>query len=342
MKVLPSLLYFVCAAMSSTASYVNSGTNIDKCEDGKEVSKLDCLTAAATLFNPILAYYDFYSNSYFPCGCFFSTYSNNAHVYFNDSHNGVIGCTADTYYTVICQDDLPLNHVDHVDLETAGNFAILTKSGVTTTGTTSVTGHMGTSPIAQTSLTGFALTLSLTDDHSTSSMVTGNVYAADHADPTPAMMTTAIYDMEAAYTDAAGRAGPGPVTLGLGLAGDISGLTLTSGIYKWSTDVKFDTTVTFTGTSTDVWIMQIAGTFTAGPGAQVILEEDAKAENIYWAIADAVAFDDGSHGEGIFLAKTMISFNEGSSLYGAAFAQTAVTMISTDIVGALIPSLLMI
>ena len=341
MNVLLSLLYLVCAAMSSTASYVASG-NIDKCEDGKEVSKLDCLTAAATLFNPILAYYDFYSNSYFPCGCFFSTYSNNAHVYFNDSHNGVIGCTADTYYTVICQDDLPLNHVDHVDLETAGNFAILTKSGVTTTGTTSVTGHMGTSPIAQTSLTGFALTLSLTDDHSTSSIVTGNVYAADHADPTPAMMTTAIYDMEAAYTDAASRAGPGPVTDGLGLAGDISGLTLTSGIYKWSTDVKFDTTVTFTGTSTDVWIMQIAGTFTAGPGAQVVLEEDAKAENIYWAIADAVAFDDGSHGEGIFLAKTMISFNEGSSLYGAAFAQTAVTMISTDIVGALIPSLLMI
>ena len=332
MKVLPSLLYFVCAAMSSTASYVNSGTNIDKCEDGKEVSKLDCLTAAATLFNPILAYYDFYSNSYFPCGCFFSTYSNNAHVYFNDSHNGVIGCTASAYYTVICQDDLPLNHVDHVDLETAGNFAILTKSGVTTTGTTSVTGHMGTSPIAQTSLTGFALTLSLTDDHSTSSMVTGNVYAADHADPTPAMMTTAIYDMEAAYTDAAGRAGPGPVTDGLGLAGDISGLTLPSGIYKWSTDVKFDEDITFYGNAKAVWILQIAGTFTAGPSARVKLAGGALAENIFWAVADTIAFDDGSHGEGIFLGKTMISFNAGSSLNGAALAQTAVTMIATTIV----------
>jgi len=79
---------------------------------------------------------------------------------------------------------------DHVDLGTAGNFAILTKTGVTTTGTTLVIGHMGTSPIAQTSLTVFALTL--IGDHSTSSMVTGNVYAADHAAPTPAMMTTAI------------------------------------------------------------------------------------------------------------------------------------------------------
>ncbi|OEU12536.1 hypothetical protein FRACYDRAFT_219400 [Fragilariopsis cylindrus CCMP1102] len=214
------------------------------------------------------------------------------------------------------------------------NFAILTKSGVTTTGTTLVDGDMGTSPIAQTALTGFALTLY--GDHSKSSIVTGNVYAADHAVPTPTMMTTAIHDMEAAYTDAAGRTGPnGSTTVGLGLAGDISGMTLTSGVYKWSTDVKFNTELTFSGSATDVWIMQIAGTFTAGRGAQVKLGGNAKAENIFWAIADPVAFDNDSHGEGIFLAKTMISFNAGSSLYGAAFAQTAVTMISTTIEGAL-------
>ena len=223
-----------------------------------------------------------------------------------------------------------------MDLGTAGNFAVLTKTGVTTTGTTLVISHMGTSPIAQTSLTGFALTL--IGDHSTSSMVTGNVYAADHAVPTPAMMTTAIYDMEAAYTDAVGRAGPGSVTVGLGLAGDMSGLTLESGIYKWSTTVKFDTTLTFSGTSTDVWIMQIAGTFTVGSGATVILAGDAKAENIYWAIAGVVAFGDGSHGEGIFLANSMILFNKGSSIYGAAFAENAVTMIPTNIEGALSPS----
>ena len=69
MNVLLGLLYLVCAAMSSTASYVSNG-NIDKCEDGKEVSKLDCLTAAATLFDPILAYYDFYSSGTYPCGCY--------------------------------------------------------------------------------------------------------------------------------------------------------------------------------------------------------------------------------------------------------------------------------
>ena len=216
-----------------------------------------------------------------------------------------------------------------VDLGKACNFAILTKSGVTTTGVTSVTGNIGTSPIALTAITGFAMTLA--GDHSTSSMVTGNIYSPDHAVPTPAMMTTAISDMEAAYVDTASRAGPGPVTAELGLSGDISGSMLLPGIYKWSTTVKVDTDLTFIGTSTDIWILQIAGTFTLGPGATILLAGGAKAENIYWAVADVVAFGDGSHGEGTFLAETMISFNTGSSLHGAALAQTAVTMIATNI-----------
>jgi len=175
----------------------------------------------------------------------------------------------------------------------------------------------------------------LAGDHSTSTIVTaGNIYAANHAVPTPAMMTTAISDMEAAYVDTAGRAGPGPVTVGPGLSGDISGLVLEPGIYKWSTNVNVDTNLTFTGTSTKIWILQIAGTFSVGPGATILLAGGAKAENIYWAVADVVAFGDGSHGEGIFLAQTMISFNAGSSLHGAALAQTEVTMIATTISGA--------
>jgi hypothetical protein len=60
------------------------------------------------------------------------------------------------------------------------------------------------------------------------------------------------------------------------------------------------------------------------------LSGGAQAKNIYWAVAGVVAFQN-AHGEGIFLAKTNISFTAGSSLNGAALAQTAVTMISTTI-----------
>src|ERR1700693_2682724 len=95
-----------------------------------------------------------------------------------------------------------------VNLRTAGNFAILTETGITTTGTTTVVGDMGVSPIAATAMTGFGLIADSTNTFSTSSLVTNKIYAADYAPPTPAKMTTAISDMATAFTDAAGRTSP--------------------------------------------------------------------------------------------------------------------------------------
>src|ERR1700686_3436710 len=121
-----------------------------------------------------------------------------------------------------------------VNLRTAGDFAILTETGVTTTGTTTVVGDMGVSPIAATAMTGFGLIADATNNFSTSSLVTEKIYAADYAPPTPTKMTTAISDMETAFTDAAGRKIPNFTELG---GGDISGKTLVPGLYKWGTDV---------------------------------------------------------------------------------------------------------
>src|SRR4030042_2265820 len=91
---------------------------------------------------------------------------------------------------------------------------------------------------------------------STSPLVTGKLYAADYAVPTPANMTTAISDMETAYVDAAGRAIPDFTELG---AGDISGMTLVPGLYKWGTGGLITAAgVTISGGANDVWIFQIA------------------------------------------------------------------------------------
>ena len=59
-----------------------------------------------------------------------------------------------------------------VHLGTAGGFALLTKSGITSTGNTSVGGDIGTSPIAATAITGFALN-NITGEFSTSALVNG-------------------------------------------------------------------------------------------------------------------------------------------------------------------------
>ncbi len=74
-----------------------------------------------------------------------------------------------------------------------------------TSGTTAITGDIGVSPAAATYITGFSLSMDATNVFSTSPFVTGSIYAADYAVPTPANLTTAIGDMETAYTDASGR-----------------------------------------------------------------------------------------------------------------------------------------
>src|SRR5680860_1821721 len=131
-----------------------------------------------------------------------------------------------------------------VNLGSAGDFVVLAKSGISTTGSTSITGDIGVSPVAATAITGFGLTMDSSNTFSTSALVTGKAYATDYTAPTPAKMTTAVSNMEAAYTDAAGRTNPTETELG---AGNIGGMTLAPGLYKWSTGVTIPTDVTLAG-----------------------------------------------------------------------------------------------
>jgi hypothetical protein len=109
-----------------------------------------------------------------------------------------------------------------VDLGTAKNYAILAESGISTVPTSAITGNLGISPAAATFITGFSLIADSTNVFSTSPQVTGKVYAADYAVPTPSDLTTAIADMQLAFTDAAERA-PNVTELG---AGSIGGMNL--------------------------------------------------------------------------------------------------------------------
>jgi len=210
-----------------------------------------------------------------------------------------------------------------VDLGTAGDFAILTKTGVTTTGVTSVDGDMGTSPIAAAAITGFSLIMDSTNTFSKSPLVTGKVKAASYTSPTPSTMTTAISDMETAYTNAAGRVNPDYLDL---FAGTIEGKTLESGLYKWGSNVGFTSSLTFHGGADEVWILQMTGDLIVGSGAKVILSGGAKADNIFWQVAGSTTLHTTAHMQGIILCATNIVFQAGSSLVGAALAQTAVTL----------------
>ena len=204
-----------------------------------------------------------------------------------------------------------------VNLGTADTFAILTKTGMTDVYASSIKGDVGASPI-----TGAAIGLTCPE-------LMGKIYTVDGGASLPCrvanapFLTGAVRDEENAYTDAAGRTNPGFVNLG---AGQIGGLRLTPGLYKWTGAVSISRTVTLAGGPNDVWILQIAGTLCQAAGTKVILTGGAQAKNVFWQSAGAVTIGTTAHFAGTILAKTSIAMNTLASTNGRLLSQTAVTL----------------
>lgn len=213
-----------------------------------------------------------------------------------------------------------------VVLGSATGFVILAKTGVSNVPTSAITGNIGISPAAATAITGFALTLPSGGSAATSSQVTGNVFAPDYASPTPANLTAAVSAMEAAYTDAAGRSLPDYTELG---SGNIGGLTLPPGLYKWSSAVSIPTNVTLSGSATDVWIFQVSGGLNIASGKRVVLQGGALASNVFWQVAGSVTLGTTARIEGQVLSQTSIVLGTGARANGRLLAQTAVTLASS-------------
>ena len=205
-----------------------------------------------------------------------------------------------------------------VPLGAAGTFAILTKSGITNVFASVINGDVGTSPI-----TGAAIGLTCGE------VQTGKIYSVNAAGPlpctviNPTLLTLSVGDMERAYTNAAGRKSPNFTELG---AGEIGGLTLVPGLYKWGTGVLISKDVTLAGGPKDVWIFQIAGTTTQANGTRVTLTGGALAKNVFWQSGGAVSIGTTAHFEGVLLAKAVIAVKTGASANGRLLAQTAVTL----------------
>jgi len=209
-----------------------------------------------------------------------------------------------------------VNSLQGANLGLAGEFVILSKTGITSVYKSTITGDIGTSPI-----TGAAMVVNCGE-------VTGNIYSVDAAGPackitSATRLGIAVLDMQAAYTDLAGR--PSPDFLNLG-AGNIGGKTLTPGLYKWTTALIIPTDITITGSPTDVFIFQVVGTLIMSSAVRITLAGGVQAKNIYWQTSGAVTLGTTSHFEGIILSQTGINMKTGASANGKLLAQTAVTL----------------
>ncbi len=214
-----------------------------------------------------------------------------------------------------------------VDLGTAANYVILAKTAISTVPGSAIVGDVGLSPAATSYITGFSLTLVGTTS-ATSTQVTGTIYGADMTTPTNSNLTTAVSDMETAYTDAAGRSTPDFLNLG---AGEIGGLTLAPGLYTWTTGVTISTDVTLSGGPNDVWIFQIPGDLIMSSAKNVFLSGGAQAKNIFWQVAGYVDIGTTAHFEGIILCQTEITMKTGASINGRLLAQTDVNLDQNEV-----------
>ncbi len=215
-------------------------------------------------------------------------------------------------------------------LGAAGNYVVLAKSEITNVPTSMITGNVAISPAAASYITGFSMTKAGT--YWTSAQVTGKLFAADNDPPTPSNLTTAVSDMETAYTDAAGRPAPpvGPY-LDLG-AGNIGGKTLTPGLYRWNSTVTIPDGVVLSGAANDVWIFQITGDVMMSDMKAITFTGGARAKNVFWQVAGSVDLEGSAHAEGIFLSKTLIKLGTGASINGRLLAQTAINLKGNTIV----------
>jgi len=213
-------------------------------------------------------------------------------------------------------------------LGSAANYAVLAKTAVSTVPPSVINGNVGLSPAATSFLTGFSLT-AIGTTSATSPQVTGALYGGDMTPPTNTNLTTAVLDMQAAYTDAAGR--PTPDYLNLS-GGDIGGKNLPAGLYKWGTSVTMPADVRISGGANDVWIFQISGDLVVSAGKRITLADGALAKNIFWQVAGAVSVGAGAHMEGNILSQTAITMQTGSSLNGRALAQTMVALDSATVI----------
>jgi hypothetical protein len=195
-----------------------------------------------------------------------------------------------------------------VPLGTAGSFAVLAGSTVTSTGNTVVNGNLGVSPGS--AVTGFGPGI----------VINGATYIG-----VGSLAGTAQGDLTAAYNNAAGRACPGPV-----LPGDIGGTTLLPGVYCNSSSVGITGTVTLNGNGNPnaVFIFQIGSTLTtAATNSNVNLIGGAQASNVFWQVGTSATLGTSTIFNGTIMAQASVTVNTGAVLNGRALARTgAVTL----------------
>ncbi len=199
-----------------------------------------------------------------------------------------------------------------VSLGTSQNFAVLGGSTVTNTGVSSISGELGVSP--GTAVIGFPPGI----------VTNGSIHTND------AVAMQAQTDLTTAYNAVAGT----PCNVDLS-GQDLGGLTLTPGVYCFSTSAQLTGTLRldFQGNPNAVFLFQIGSTLTTASGSSVLLLNSGGSTcpaNLFFQVGSSATLGTGSSFVGNILALSSITLTSGASLSGRALARNGAVTLDTN------------
>jgi uncharacterized repeat protein (TIGR01451 family) len=196
--------------------------------------------------------------------------------------------------------------------QSSANFALLAGSTITNTGSSVVTGDVGLSP--GTSITGFP---------------PGTISGTQHiTDVSAAQGQT---DFTTAYNEAVGK------TCTHDYSGtDLGTLTLTPGVYCFSSSAQLTGTLTLDGGGNPnaVFIFQIGTTLTTASNSVVSLIGSAQSCNVFWQVGTSATLGTSTTFRGNILALASATLNTSASVDGRVWAQSGAVSLDTNVVAA--------
>ena len=205
-----------------------------------------------------------------------------------------------------------------ISLGSAGNFAVLGATTVTNTGPSLITGDLGISPNAGTSITGFP-----------PGIVIGTVHENN---------SVAIQAQEDA-SSAFDQLGDAVVTQNL-TGTNLGGMTLTPGVYS------FDSSAMLTGNLTldsendpaALFIFQITSAFTAANDAAVIGINGTGASQVFFQVGSSATLGTGSRFLGTIIANESNTLQTGATVEGRVISMTGAVTLDSNIIAIPEPS----
>uniref|UniRef100_A0A6C0ADC7 Uncharacterized protein n=1 Tax=viral metagenome TaxID=1070528 RepID=A0A6C0ADC7_9ZZZZ len=201
-----------------------------------------------------------------------------------------------------------------ISLNLAAPYAIIASTAVTNTGNSVINSNLAISPNNASSITGFP-----------PGVINGITSAG-----TPAA-NFALISLQTAINDGFSR------TSDQDLSGqDLGGLTLPSGVYNFTSSAQNSgiLTLDWNNDPDAVWIFQITTTLTTSPLSSVVFTNvpiGTHQVNVFWVVGTSATLQTETQMEGVILAQTSISTQDGTTSSALMAHDGAVTLINTSV-----------